>query len=194
MTERLIQNRATSWQDFITSIEDKAKMYYWRRYLMRLRLFTKRALIVAAILGCNISLAGTNETVLNRAQSAYLSNLINSQLKNQDDRHYIFDHWSEAQRVAEFICAPLAKNLIKQRFPDVDKIILDQGPDNKQKLISSTLLAGNGQYRVGNTWTPFSYECELSDQTGKATKFRILNREKVVVAPGPVIPGKGVTE
>ncbi|POT56154.1 hypothetical protein C3432_19455 [Citrobacter amalonaticus] len=136
----------------------------------------KKFLIFAAVWSCAVGSACADEHVLNPAQSSYLHSLIKTELRNLDDQNYVNSNWTEAQRVAEFICRPLAQKYVKSLFPKVDKVIMDQGKTNKQRLISSTRLTGNGQYRSGNSWTPFDYECQLSEKTGKALKFNFLSK------------------
>lgn len=151
----------------------------------------KNLFFVAVVYSNNMCLAQAHEATLNHVQRDHLNMLINHQLRTQSERDYVNKSWTEAQRVAEFICRPLAQHFIQQKFAGVDKVILDQGPKNTQHLMSANLLAGNGQYRIGNDWTPFHYECGISEQTGESLDFRLLKRELVPMAPGPVILGKG---
>lgn len=139
--------------------------------------------LLAAAFGCSISLVYASDARLNQTQLEHLNALINSQLKEQSDRD-IINGWTEAQQVAEFICRPIAEKTIKKQFPATDRIILDQGPDNEQHLVSATMLTGNGQYRAGMNWTPFHFQCDIS-KTGEAVNFRI-RKKTLTMAPGPV--------
>lgn len=141
------------------------------------------------VYGSTVCPAQADEATLPPQQREYLNTQINQQLRSQSDRDYVSTYWTEAQRVAEFICRPLAQRFIEQAFTGVDKVILDQGPKNTQHLRSSTRLTGNGEYRTGNDWTPFHYECVISGQTGEALEFRLLKRHMLTMAPGSVIPG-----
>lgn len=160
------------------------------RYLAVSRALKSLAMI-AGVMCCYIQAA---ETQLNNVQRQYLDHLIHTQLNNQADRDYVNNSWTEAQRVAEFICRPLAQQEIARQHAGVDKVILDQGKENTQHLLSDHLLTGNGEYRTGNTWTPFLFECEISTQTGKAVKFRLLDKAVRTMAPGPVIHHRNVTQ
>lgn len=146
--------------------------------------------LAVMVYGSTVCPAQAAEVILNPAQREYLNTLINHQLRGQSDRDYVQKNWTEAQRVAEFICRPLGQQFVKQAFAGVDKVILDQGAKNTQHLRSVTLLTGTGQYRTGNDWTPFHYECVISGQTGEALEFRLLSRDILTMAPEPVIPGK----
>lgn len=143
--------------------------------------------MIVGIMCSQVYYAQAEEGHLNSVQAEYLEHLIHSQLNNQADRDYVNSRWTEAQRVAEFICRPLAQKEITQQHPGADKVILDQGKENTQHLVSERLLTGNGEYRTGNKWTPFLFECEISTQTGKVEKFRILDKPVRTMAPGPVI-------
>lgn len=153
---------------------------------------TLKSLVMIAGVMCSYTHAA--ETPLNSVQTKYLNHVIHSQLNNQADRDYVNNNWTQAQRVAEFICRPLAQKEISRQYAGVDKVILDQGKENTQHLSSERLLTGNGQYRTGNTWTPFLFECEISAQTGKAVKFRILDKAVKTMAPGPVIHHQDATK
>lgn len=90
-------------------------------------------------------------STLSRTWSAYLNSLISVQRRSQSAPDYVRRNRTEAQRVAECICRPLARQFTEKRLSGVDKIILDQRPENTQDLRSATRLAGNGQHRTGNS-------------------------------------------
>lgn len=140
--------------------------------------------LLLAVLGYSISLAHASDARLNQSQLDYLNALINTQVKEQSDID-IINGWTEAQRAAEFICRPLAEKTIKEQFHTSDRIILDQGADNQQHLVSATMLMGKGLYREGMNWTPFHFQCEISE-TGEAVNFHIV-KNTITMAPGPAI-------
>ncbi|ECC9460408.1 hypothetical protein DRW78_16050, partial [Salmonella enterica subsp. salamae] len=148
----------------------------------------KCLVMIAGIMCSHVYYVQAEEGHLNSVQAEYLEHLIHSQLNNQADRDYVNSRWTEAQRVAEFICRPLAQKEITRQHPGADKVILDQGKKDTQHLLSARFLIGNGEYRTGNTWTSFLFKCEISTQTGKAEKFQILDKPVVRgMMPGPVI-------
>ncbi|WP_182825883.1 hypothetical protein [Serratia sp. OS31] len=138
---------------------------------MRIILITLLAML------CDFSMCSVyaTEAKLNPAQLNHLNEMINTQLKEQTDRNIVYS-WTEAQRVAEFFCRPLAQTVIKKRLSTVDKVVLDQGNENEQRLISPTILEGNGQYRIGSDWTPFHFQCKISEKTGEAIEFNFFKR------------------
>lgn len=147
----------------------------------------KRLVIITAISCMYTGFAFAANVTLNPAQVEHLNNVINHEVKGKDDRNFVYTNWTEAQRVAEFICRPLALKELQKRYTDVDKVIFDQGKHNMQRLISPALLTGNGQYRRGINWTTFHFACELSVKTGEAMGFRLLRNKTLTMAPGPVI-------
>ncbi|HBC1286563.1 TPA: hypothetical protein ACGJPB_003365 [Escherichia coli] len=147
----------------------------------------KRLVIITAISCMYTGFAFAANVTLNPAQVKHLNNVINHEVKGKDDRNFVYTNWTEAQRVAEFICRPLALKELQKRYTDVDKVIFDQGKHNMQRLISPALLTGNGQYRRGINWTTFHFACELSVKTGEAMAFRLLRNKTLTMAPGPVI-------
>ncbi|EJF5505686.1 DUF930 domain-containing protein [Salmonella enterica] len=108
--------------------------------------------------------------VLNQVQRNYLNLLIERQVGYSSDRE-IIKTWSESRKAAEFICRPLAKKIISEKYPSTDKVILSQGKEGDVYLKSSTLLVGEGAFRAGEQWMNFSFQCELSETTGKPLKF-----------------------
>ncbi|ECC9158995.1 DUF930 domain-containing protein [Salmonella enterica subsp. enterica] len=135
-------------------------------------MFEKKKLL---ILLCTTGLwhagpVSATEAVLNQAQRNYLNSLIERQVSHSSDRE-IIKTWSEARKAGEFICRPLAKKIISEKYPLMDKVILSQGVEGNVYLKSSTLLVGEGAFRTGNQWMNFSFQCEFSGTTGKPLKF-----------------------
>ncbi|ECI4646614.1 hypothetical protein ID80_004776 [Salmonella enterica subsp. enterica serovar Ball] len=154
---------------------------------MKKNKFAFLIMLIPVIYGiCGIRPGCAADTNLTQEQSTLLKKLIDNRLKKPAEKKFVNNEWTEAQRVAEFICRPLAEKVVKNHFPAADKILFDQGHNNRHHLVSATLLEGNGQYRTGNNWVPFYYQCELSAKTGEALEFRFM-RKKKVMAPGPVI-------
>lgn len=155
---------------------------------------SKYLVVITAISCMYTGFAFATNVTLNSVQVEHLNSVINREVKGKNDRNFVNTNWTEAQRVAEFICRPLALKELQKLYPDVDKVIFDQGKHNMQRLLSPALLTGNGQYRRGINWTTFHFECELSVKTGEATGFRLTRNRVLTMAPGPVIRSEGVSQ
>ncbi|WP_201472323.1 hypothetical protein [Escherichia coli] len=115
-----------------------------------------------------------------------------TQIKNDSDFQSIRAEWTEAHKVAEFLCRPVALNMLRKMHPEVDKVFLGDGKNGGLTLHSSSQLTGTGQYRTrGINWVPFNFRCLLSPSTGAVTGFDYrLNTDTPgvrVMAPGPVV-------
>lgn len=92
------------------------------------------------------------------------------ELKSPEERS-LANGWSDAKKVAEFICRPLAQSELKRSVEGADRVFLGTDDPGTLDLASSELLTGSGQVRSGSDWTSFTFECGLDPKTGKATSF-----------------------
>jgi hypothetical protein len=105
---------------------------------------------------------------LSQAQAKIVTTEI-AKLKYSEERA-LASGWTDAKKVAEFICRPLATDVLKRRFKDADRVFL--GTDDPKTLhLVSDRLKGSGQVRTGNSWRNFTFSCELDPRTGKALSF-----------------------
>ncbi|MER9576547.1 hypothetical protein NKJ09_18895 [Mesorhizobium sp. M0189] len=81
--------------------------------------------------------------------------------------------WTDAKKVAEFICRPAAMKALKHRIKGVDRVFLGTDDPSTLQLVSNRRLTGSGQARTGDDWQAFSFSCGLNPQTGKAISFEI---------------------
>ncbi|ECL1759209.1 hypothetical protein FPN25_17100 [Salmonella enterica] len=130
--------------------------------------------------------------MLTSVQQSYLEQAMRTQIKNDSDFQSIRAEWTEAHKVAEFLCRPVALNTLRKTYPEVDKVFLGDGKNGGLTLLSSSQLTGTGQYRAGGIhWVPFSFRCMLSPSTGAVTGFDYrLNTDTPgvrVMAPGSVV-------
>lgn len=130
--------------------------------------------------------------MLTSAQQLYLEQTMRTQIKNDSDFQSIQAEWTEAHKVAEFLCRPVALNTLRKKSPEVDKVFLGDGKNGGLTLLSSSQLTGTGQYRAGGiNWVPFSFRCTLSPSTGAVTGFDYRLKTTAsgtrVMAPGPVV-------
>ncbi|CAD6107533.1 Uncharacterised protein [Escherichia coli] len=130
--------------------------------------------------------------MLTSVQQLYLEQVMRTQIKNDSDFQSIRAEWTEAHKVAEFLCRPVALNMLRKMHPEVDKVFLGDGKNGGLTLHSSSQLTGTGQYRTrGINWVPFNFRCLLSPSTGAVTGFDYrLNTDTPgvrVMAPGPVV-------
>ncbi|EAQ8164021.1 hypothetical protein ABXZ70_004538 [Salmonella enterica] len=129
--------------------------------------------------------------ILTPAQQSYLAQEMRAQIKNSSDFQSIRAEWTEAHKVAEFLCRPVALKMIRNTLPDVDKVFLGDGKNGGLTLNSPSRLTGTGQYRTGGVnWVPFEFSCQLSPSTGAVTGFDYRTDIRAAraqrMAPGPV--------
>lgn len=105
---------------------------------------------------------------LSAAQSAVIANGI-AKLNYQQEQT-LASHWSDAKKVAEFICRPLATAVLKRRS-NADRVFLGADDPGALHLLSDRQLAGGGQYRAGDSWQTFTFSCTLDPRTGTAVAF-----------------------
>jgi hypothetical protein len=108
-------------------------------------------------------------TVLSKAQQDIVTAQI-AELQTSDERA-IASEWSDAKKVAEFICRSLAMTELKKWNKDADRVFLGTDDPDTLDLTTNRLLTGSGQVRTGNDWTTFTFNCELDTGTGKALSF-----------------------
>lgn len=85
--------------------------------------------------------------------------------------------WSNAKKVAEIMCQPLALETLRNRVPGTDRVFLGTEDQGTLTLSSNRLLSGRGELRLGNDWREFLFDCHLDPDTGKATAFRVTFEE-----------------
>ncbi|EAB7505583.1 hypothetical protein DQK33_19750 [Salmonella enterica subsp. enterica serovar Adamstua] len=153
---------------------------------------SKRWFGMVAVSALFILSSSLRADMLTFAQQSYLEQVMRTQIKNDSDFQSIRAEWTEAHKVAEFLCRPVALNTLRKTHPEVDKVFLGDGKNGGLTLLSSSLLTGTGQYRAGGiNWVPFSFQCALSPSVGTVTGFTYrLNASAPsvrVMAPGPVV-------
>lgn len=108
-------------------------------------------------------------TALSKAQQDVIDVRI-AKLRTAEERS-IASTWSNAKKVAEFICRPVAMSELKKWNRDADRVFLGSDDPGTLSLTADKLLTGSGQVRTANDWTEFTFNCELDPDTGKALSF-----------------------
>jgi hypothetical protein len=127
-------------------------------------------------LGVLLSLCATAQTFddkepeLSANQAAIVNHKI-AMLKSSADRQ-VAKSWSNAKKVAELLCRPVALPILKKQAPGADKVFLGTEASSSLNLESNDRLLGSGQVRTPNGWQDFSFTCELNPNTGKVTSFK----------------------
>ncbi len=80
--------------------------------------------------------------------------------------------WSDAKKVAEMLCRPVALPALKKQITGVDRVFLGTDDPKTLELASNRLLKGVGSARAPQGWQDFAFTCELNPDTGKATSFQ----------------------
>ena len=106
---------------------------------------------------------------LSPAQASVIAGEI-AKLKYPQERS-LASHWSDAKKVAEFICRPLATAVLKRKA-NADRVFLGTNEPDTLHLLSNRELQGGGQYRSGDDWRTFTFSCALDPRNGTATAFK----------------------
>ena len=86
----------------------------------------------------------------------------------------IMKEWSPGKNAAEFICQDLALKELGKTYKGADRVFMDKTEaDPRPRLVTQSLLVGEGSVRHSGGWTDFSYECDLDPEKGTATAFRL---------------------
>lgn len=78
---------------------------------------------------------------------------------------------SDARKVAETMCRPLALEYFRECYETADRVFLGTGKDDSLILHGNSRLTGTGQVREGFNWHYFTFDCQLNPATGYATSF-----------------------
>ena len=92
-------------------------------------------------------------------------------VKSSSDRQVI-KGWSNAKKVAEFICRPAAMRSLSKQDAAIDKVVLGTDDPATLSLESVGRLKGIGQYRRGDKWTDIDFVCDIDADTGKVSSFQ----------------------
>lgn len=118
----------------------------------------------------------------------HMKQVMDTRINNTGDRKIILHEWSNAHRVAEFLCRPAALEALRKQDKKADKVFPGNGKNGGLNLQPATRLTGAGQCRTdGTVWKIFSFSCDLSPVTGGVTNFRSDANRLRPMAPGPII-------
>jgi hypothetical protein len=83
-------------------------------------------------------------------------------------------NWSNAKKVAEWICRPAALPVVRRQDQRAGRVVL--GTDDLKSLTLETngRLTGSGLFRTVHGWTDFNFACEVNPETAKVTNFQII--------------------
>jgi hypothetical protein len=109
------------------------------------------------------------EPVLSAAEKANIARQI-AAMKGPADRH-VAEGWTNAKKVAEYLCRPLALPELKKQEKGADRVFLGTDAPETLTLESNQRLVGTGTFRYPAGWKDFKFSCELSPAMGKATAF-----------------------
>jgi len=111
------------------------------------------------------------ETVgmLSPAQQDVIARSI-ERLSSPEERE-LASSWSEAKKVAEFVCRPIALAALQSWNSSADRVFLGTDDPDTLRLESERLLTGSGEVRTGSDWVSFEFTCELDPASGEALSF-----------------------
>lgn len=91
-------------------------------------------------------------------------------LRTPADRN-VASQWSDAKKVAEVMCRPLALQELKRTDAKVDRVFLGDDTPQSLSLKGNTVLEGSGQARGRTGWRNFTFTCALDPETARARSF-----------------------
>jgi hypothetical protein len=121
---------------------------------------------VLIVLGVAAQAAGP---ALSAAEKANVARQI-AAMKGPVDRG-LAEGWTNAKKVAEYLCRPLALPELKKQEKGADRVFLGTDAPETLTLESNQRLVGTGTFRHPAGWKDFKFSCELNAATGKATAF-----------------------
>ncbi len=131
-----------------------------------------RALILLVVLLGLSAVAQAETSVLSPAQRKLVAQSIDK-LKLVQERQ-MATQWSDAKKVAEFICRPAALKSLRLRLKGVDRVFLGSDDPKSLSLAGNTALTGMGHARMGGGWREFRFNCEMNPTTAQVKRFDTL--------------------
>lgn len=110
---------------------------------------------------------------LSSAERAVIAEQV-GKVKSPADRQAIKE-WSNAKKVAEFICRPAAQRSLSKQDASIDKVFLGTDDPLTLTLESAARLTGTGQYRKGANWTDINFVCDIDPDMGKVSSFQWMS-------------------
>jgi hypothetical protein len=129
------------------------------------------AILSLVFLACSLGFADEpQQPKLSRAEQAAIAEQV-GKVKPASDREVV-KGWSNARKMAEFICRPAALRSLAKQEASVDKVLLGTDDPSTLSLESAGRLKGIGQYRKGDKWTDIDFVCDIDADTGKVSSFQ----------------------
>jgi hypothetical protein len=113
--------------------------------------------------------AGADDSSLSPAQNKVIAAKI-AKLRYPQERE-LARGWSDAKKVAEELCRPAARQVLRRQVRGADRFFLGTDATDTLTLEGNTRLTGTGSVRSPSGWRDFTFECRLNPQTGGVTKF-----------------------
>jgi hypothetical protein len=130
------------------------------------------ALLLGLAVAPGLSFADTvSGNLLTGTQQQTIARAIES-LHGKADRE-VARQWTDAKKVAEVMCRPLALERLRHAHRGIDRVFLGDADAASLSLHSNALLEGIGQARVDNDWKTFAFSCGLDPRSGRAISFTV---------------------
>ena len=128
------------------------------------------ALLPAIVLIVSATGASADMSRLSPVQASVAAGRI-AALKYPQERA-LASGWSDAKKVAEFMCRPLAMKVLKRRYKGADRVFLGTDDPGTLNLVNNRSLTGSGQVRTKSGWQNFNFTCGVDPRTGRAVSFQ----------------------
>ena len=130
----------------------------------------RAALLPAIVLIVSATAVSADVSRLSPAQASVAASRI-AALKYPQERA-LASGWTDAKKVAEFMCRPLAMKVLKRRDKSADRVFLGTDDPGTLNLVSNRSLTGSGQVRTKSGWQTFTFTCGVDPRTGRAVSFQ----------------------
>jgi hypothetical protein len=127
------------------------------------------AYLVLGIVTAAAQAPASTQTTLSPAETAAIAHQI-ATLHSSADRG-VANGWSDAKKVAELICRPVALPALRKQISGADRVFLGTDDPKTLSLESNAKLTGTGSARGAQGWQDFSFTCEIDPATAKPTVF-----------------------
>jgi hypothetical protein len=129
---------------------------------------SRTAVILVGIIAA-VAAAGA-QSVLSPAQQK----VINAKTaKWNAEQMKVHNEKTDARKLADFFCAPLALAELKKADKTANKVVLgaDENGESPLAAVGNTKVSGLGTARFYGTWKTFAFECTLDATKATATSF-----------------------
>lgn len=127
----------------------------------------RKALVILAVMTWGVVSA---QGGLSKAQTAAIDKILSAM---QPADRKMSTSWSDAKKLVEFLCQPVAMAELKKTFPKADRVFFGPDEEGVKKFVvdPQKSVAGSGTFREAAAWHDFTFTCTFNPETAAATSF-----------------------